>query len=117
MCALHAVSQSGQGGDQLLGDEDIDEDDDDETLDDEDEDEAVDEDAEFPEPGQDEDQWTDDEELLAHGPMVNTGKVAWYVASLDASSWQVLMHARGKSMMHPRGQSVMHPRHAGARSR
>lgn len=74
---LHAVPQSegqssnqGNENDALLDDDDDDVDEDEEGINEGD--------VEFPEPGQDEDQWTDDEQLLVHGPMVNTGKAAWY---------------------------------------
>lgn len=81
---LHAAPRSGGRGqgELLSGDDnedDVDEDDVEDDVDEDDVDDIVDgEEVEFPEPGQDEDQWTDDEQLMAHGPMINTGKAAWY---------------------------------------
>lgn len=72
---LHAAPRSGgRGQGELLSGDDNEDD-----VDEDDVDDIVDgEEVEFPEPGQDEDQWTDDEQLMAHGPMINTGKAAWY---------------------------------------
>lgn len=78
---VHAASQSGGPTSSQEDNQAIDDDDGNDGVDQvEDDVDQVedDEDVEFPEPGQDDDQWTDDEQLLTHGPMLNTGKVAWY---------------------------------------
>ncbi len=79
---MHATAQD-SGAPSASDDDEEEEEEEEDAI--EDDDEVLDiqgEVAEFPEPSQDADQWTDDEALLAHGPSINTGKVAWCVGSM-----------------------------------